>query len=70
MTSIDRAAKLTRDISASLKAEADSEYSTRIDAERITWEFASPSTRHLDAGRESINESPLFGGKMQMELFS
>jgi hypothetical protein len=52
-----------------LQAEADPEYSTRIEAKRVTWEFSSKSTRRLDVGRESIEDSPLFGGKRQQGLF-
>ena len=49
---------------------ADTEYKTRIEAERCTREFAQPSTRRLDAGKEPIDQSPLFGGAKQQTLFS
>jgi len=52
-----------------LLAEADTERSARLDAERVTIEFRAKSTRRLDAGREPITDSPLFGGPAQQELF-
>lgn len=48
---------------------ADTEYESRIDAERCTAEFGTKSTRRLDAGRKPIEDSPLFGGERQMGLF-
>lgn len=48
---------------------ADSEYSTRLDAERATLELERKSPRRADAGRESIEDSPLFGGNRQGRLF-
>ena len=48
---------------------ADPEYSTRIDAQRATLELQRKSPRRADAGRESIEDSPLFGGARQGRLF-
>ena len=48
---------------------ADVERGSRIDAERCTLEFATWSRRRLDAGRRSIEDSPLFGGERQGELW-
>lgn len=42
----------------------------RIEAERLTLEFRTKSTRRLDAGKAPMSESPLFGGSAQKELFS
>jgi hypothetical protein len=52
-----------------LKGQADTEREARIEAERVTLEFAQKSTRRLDAGRRPIEESPLFGGDAQASLF-
>lgn len=41
----------------------------RIDAERCTLELATKSTRRIDAGKQSIEDSPLFGGSRQDSLF-
>jgi hypothetical protein len=48
---------------------ADPEFEPRLDAQRVTLEFATKSTRRLDTGRRPITESPLFGGPAQRELF-
>ncbi len=40
-----------------------------LEAERITWEFRTKSTRRLDAGKLPIEDSPLFGGDRQGGLF-
>lgn len=48
---------------------ADVEYSTRLDAARVTLQFGVKSTKRLDAGRRSIEDSPLFGGERQSSLF-
>jgi hypothetical protein len=50
-------------------AEADPEYKTRIDAQRVTWEMKRKSARRLDSGRKPIDDSPLFGGDRQGTLF-
>jgi hypothetical protein len=55
---------------ATLEAQVDPEYSSRIDAERVTLEFAQKSTRRLDSGKEPIEASPLFGGTLQGNLFA
>ena len=52
-----------------IAAQADTEYTSRIDAQRVTLELAQRSTRRVDAGRESIEDSPLFGGTRQQDLF-
>jgi hypothetical protein len=52
-----------------IAGSADTERHSRLDAERVTWEFRTKSTRRLDAGRLPITESPLFGGPSQQELF-
>ena len=46
---------------------ADSEYETRLDAERVTLEFASK--RQPAKPQESLDDLPLFGGERQQELF-
>ena len=50
---------------------ADMERESRLDAERVTLEFASKSTRRLDAGKQPISDSPLFSpdGPAQGGLF-
>jgi hypothetical protein len=48
---------------------ADVEFETRLDAERVTLEFAQACARKLDAGAQPIAESPLFDGPAQGELF-
>lgn len=52
-----------------IPSEPDREYQARLDAERVTAEFKTKSTRHIDAGKLPIEESPLFGGRAQGELF-
>jgi hypothetical protein len=52
-----------------LKGTADTERETRIEAERVTLEFAQKSTRKLDAGKRPMSDSPLFGGEAQASLF-
>lgn len=48
---------------------ADPEYQSRIDAERATAELANKSRKRVDSGKESIEDSPLFGGPRQGGLF-
>lgn len=48
---------------------ADMERASRLDAERVTWEFRARSARRLDSGKRPIEESPLFGGPAQSSLF-
>ena len=50
-----------------IAADADPEYETRLDAERVTLEFASK--RQPAAPQESLEDLPLFGGDRQQELF-
>ena len=52
-----------------IAGQADVERGSRLDAERVTLEFGSKSTRKIDAGRRPIDESPLFGGEKQESLF-
>jgi hypothetical protein len=48
---------------------ADTERETKLDAKRVTLEFRTASRRRVDAGREPIADSPLFGGPAQGEMF-
>jgi hypothetical protein len=41
----------------------------RIEGERLTLAMSSKSATKLDAGRRPIEESPLFGGQAQQEMF-
>lgn len=50
-----------------LLAEADVEYATRIEAERVS--LAWRSTIPAPCPQESIDSLPLFGGEPQQELF-
>jgi hypothetical protein len=52
-----------------LQGQADREYQSRIDADRATLELKQKSRRQVDAGRQSIEDSPLFGGERQGGLF-
>ena len=52
-----------------IPASADLERGSRLDAERVTLEFRARSTRRLDGGKLPIDQSPLFGGPAQQELF-
>lgn len=52
-----------------IAGEADVERESKLDAERVTLEFRQKSTRRVDAGKQSIDDSPLFGGDRQQELF-
>jgi hypothetical protein len=52
-----------------IAGEADPEYQTRLDANRVTAEFGVKSARPLDAGKKPITDSPLFGGEAQGNLF-
>jgi hypothetical protein len=61
--------QMTLKPSEMMKAKADPEFQTRLDAERVTLEFATRSRRRLDAGKMPIEESPLFGGAAQWEMF-
>jgi len=49
----------------------DSERESKLDAERVSLEFKSKSTRRLDAGTQPITDSPLFApdGPAQGGLF-
>jgi hypothetical protein len=48
---------------------SDRERESRLDAQRVTLELRTKSTRRLDAGRQCIEDSPLFGGSRQGGLF-
>lgn len=52
-----------------IAGEADLEWESRIEAERLTWELKQKSTRRIDAGKQPIEDSPLFGGPAQGGLF-
>jgi hypothetical protein len=52
-----------------ITADADPEYSTRIEAARVTLEFSQPLPRPIDSGRKPITDAPLFYGEAQEELF-
>ena len=52
-----------------IAGRADAEREGRIDAERVTWEMKAKSTRRVDGGRKSIEDSPLFGGPRQGDFF-
>lgn len=56
------------DVAPELAAVADPEYSSRIEAQRVTLQFGARGKR-LDRGRVPITESPLFGGPAQSSLF-
>jgi len=45
--------------------DIDTEYQTRIDAERCTLEFSKGKGKRLDSGKEPITDSPLWGGSRQ-----
>lgn len=66
---LDRAGATESGIAPPIAGQADPEYQSRIDAERVTAELASQSRRPVDAGREPIEDSPLFGGPRQEDLF-
>lgn len=53
-----------------IAGDADTEWESRLAAERVTLELKQKSTRRVDAGREPITDSPLFGGPAQGGLFS
>lgn len=48
---------------------ADVEREARLEAKRVTLEFGSRSTRRADGGKRPIEDSPLFGGPRQGDLF-
>jgi len=49
---------------------ADLQAPAVIEAKRVTLEFASRNPRRADAGKNPMDESPLFGGTRQKDLFS
>lgn len=53
-----------------IAGEADTEYQTRIEAQRVTLQFGQKSNRRLDSGKCSMEDSPLMGGPRQGDLFS
>jgi hypothetical protein len=57
------------DFANALAAEVAPEYQSRIDAERVTAEFKTPSQRPIDAGKKCIEDSPMFGGERQKGMF-
>lgn len=52
-----------------LAGASDPEHDSKLDAERVTLQFSVKSNKRLDCGREPIEDSPLFGGARQQELF-
>lgn len=60
---------VAEDTGNGLRGQADVEYRARLDAERVTLEFSTHSTKRLDTGKVPMDESPLFGGKRQQSLF-
>jgi hypothetical protein len=52
-----------------IAGEADPERGAKLEAERATLEYRQKSTKRIDAGRVPIEESPLFGGRAQGNLF-
>lgn len=50
-----------------IAGEADAEYTSRIDADRCTAEFAAPIRPRKP--QDSIEDLPLFGGERQGGLF-
>jgi hypothetical protein len=47
--------------------EVDMERETKLDAERVTWEFKAPLQPR--ASQQPVEELPLFGGRYQGGLF-
>lgn len=60
---------LARNTPPPIAGTADTEREARIDAERVTLEFAQRSTKRADSGKLPIEFSPLFGGDPQQSLF-
>lgn len=52
-----------------ITAHPDREWGHRIDAQRVTLQFAQASNRPMDTGKLPMDESPLFGGRRQKSLF-
>lgn len=52
-----------------IAGQSDREFDSRLEAQRVTLQFAAKSSRRLDSGRLPMAESPLFGGPAQKELF-
>jgi hypothetical protein len=52
-----------------ISATSDPEYRSRIEAQRVTLEMRSKSTRRIDGGKQPIEDGPLFGGPRQGNLF-
>ena len=48
---------------------ADLSYLPRLESARVTAEWRTRSARKLDTGRMPMDESPIFGGRKQQELF-
>ncbi len=57
--------EIDEEIALSLTAQADTEYSTRIEADRCTLQFSAPLSRTMN----NFADSPLFGGERQGGLF-
>ena len=52
-----------------IAGESDVEREAKLEAARVTLEFRQRSTRRLDAGKQPIEESPLWGGERQETLW-
>jgi hypothetical protein len=50
-----------------IAGEADTERESRLDAERVTWEFRS--ARAPQRPQKAVEDLPLFGGERQKEMF-
>ncbi|KKL24511.1 hypothetical protein LCGC14_2414610 [marine sediment metagenome] len=50
-------------------AGAGDGYDARVRGDKLTAEVSTRSRKRLDAGREPIEDSPLFGGPRQREMF-
>jgi hypothetical protein len=48
---------------------ADVEWEAKLDAARVTAEWKTCNPRNIDCGAMPIDESPLFGGAKQEEMF-
>ena len=57
--------EIAREINETLIAQPDNEYSTRIDADRCTWQFNAPLSRVIN----DFADAPLFGGDRQGGMF-
>jgi len=66
---LTRNAAMVRTLAPPIAGASDTERGGRIDAERVTAEWRTRNPRNIDGGKLPIDESPLFGGRKQEELF-